>query len=163
MAIATTLMGYLEEKGIDYRLVEHTPTETAAESARASGLPPHQVAKAIVLCDDNGYVLGVVPANHNLELGWVNQELGRNLELACEKEFRNLFVDCEPGAVPALGEAYGVQVIWDDELAYTSDVYIEAGDHEHLIWLERRDFRKLMATLPHSIISKDAEVGCWKY
>jgi Ala-tRNA(Pro) deacylase len=89
--------------------------------------------------------------------------LGRSLELASEKEFRNLFVDCEPGAVPALGEAYGVQVIWDDELAYTADIYIEAGDHEHLIWLERRDFRKLMSSLPHSIISKDAEVGCWKY
>ena len=43
------------------------------------------------------------------------------------------------------GEAYGVQVIWDDELAYTSDIYIEAGDHEHLIWLERRDFRQLTA------------------
>ena len=163
MAIATTLMGYLEEKGIDYKLVEHAHTETAVDSAHASGLPTHQVAKAIVLCDDDGYVLGVVPANHNLEIGWVNQELGRSLELASEKEFRNLFVDCEPGAVPALGEAYGIQVIWDDELAYTSDVYIEAGDHEHLIWLERRDFRKLMSSLPHSIISKDAEVGCWKY
>ena len=163
MAIATTLMGYLEEKGIDYRLVEHAHTETARDSAVAAGLPPHQVAKAIVLCDEDGYVLSVVPANHSLELGWVNQELGRSLELASEKEFRNLFVDCEPGAVPALGEAYGVQVIWDDELAYTADIYIEAGDHEHLIWLERRDFRKLMSSLPHSIISRDAEVGCWKY
>ena len=54
-------------------------------------------------------------------------------------------------------------MIWDDELAYTSDVYIEAGDHEHLIWLERRDFRKLMSDLPHTIISKDEEVGSWKY
>jgi Ala-tRNA(Pro) deacylase len=163
MAIAKTLMGYLEEKDIDYRLVEHPHTETARDSAAAAGLPPHQVAKAIVLCDEDGYVLSVVPANHSLEIGWVNQELGRSLELASEKEFRNLFVDCEPGAVPALGEAYGVQVIWDDELAYTADIYIEAGDHEHLIWLERRDFRKLMSSLPHSIISKDAEVGCWKY
>jgi Ala-tRNA(Pro) deacylase len=83
--------------------------------------------------------------------------------MACEDEFKKLFGDCETGAVPALGEAYGLKVIWDDELAYTADVYIEAGDHEHLIWLERRDFRKLMKDLPHTIISKDREVGCWKY
>lgn len=163
MAIAKTLRKYLDERGIRYSLRQHAHSATAAESAHAAFLPPHQVAKAVVLCDDDGYVLSVVPATHSLELDWVNQELGRDLEMACEKEFKNLFADCEPGAVPALGEAYGIQVIWDDELAYTADVYIEAGDHEHLIWLERHEFSKLMASLPHSIISKDAEVGCWKY
>jgi len=163
MAIAQTLINYLKERGVSYDLVEHAHTATAVASARAAHLPAHQVAKAVVLRDDTGYVVSVLPANHSLEIAWVNAELDRNLELASEKEFKKLFVDCEPGAVPAFGEAYGIQVIWDDELQYTADVYIEAGDHEHLIWLERRDFRKLMSSLPHTIISKDAEVGCWKY
>jgi Ala-tRNA(Pro) deacylase len=163
MAIAQTLTSYLQDKGIEFKLVEHTHTPTAVASAHAAGLPAHQVAKAVVLRDGEGYVLSVLPANHSLEIGWVNEELGRSLELASEDDFKSLFADCEPGAVPALGEAYGVQVIWDDELAYTSDIYIEAGDHEHLIWLERRDFRQLMSSLPHTIISKDEEVGSWKY
>lgn len=163
MAIAKTLLTYLKQREIRYDLVPHSHTATAVASAHAANLPPHQVAKAVVLCDDAGYVLSVVPSNHSLEIAWVNQELGRNLAMATETEFSNLFADCEPGAVPALGEAYGVQVIWDDELAYTSDIYIEAGDHEHLIWLDRHDFKKLMSSLPHSIISKDNEVGCWKY
>jgi len=163
MAIARTLISYLQERGIRYDLVEHKHTATAVAAAHAANVPVHQVAKAVVLCDDAGYVVSVLPASHTLEIGWVNEVLGRKLEMACEKEFSNLFADCEPGAVPALGEAYGIQVVWDDELAYTSDVYIEAGDHEHLIWLERRDFKKLMSSLPHTIISKDSEVGNWKY
>jgi len=163
MAIAKTLTRYLKERGVDYQLVEHAHTATAEASAHAAHLPTHQVAKAVVLKDAEGYVLSVVPANHSVELGWVNDALERELELACEDEFKKLFADCETGAVPALGEAYGVPVIWDDELAYTADVYIEAGDHEHLVWLERRDFRKLMSGLPHTIISKDEEVGSWKY
>jgi Ala-tRNA(Pro) deacylase len=163
MAIAKTLINYLEDRGIDYQLVEHAHTPTAVASAHASNLPAHQIAKAVVLCDDKGYVISVLPANHSLEIGWVNEELDRKLDLACEDEFKKLFGDCETGAVPALGEAYGLKVIWDDELAYTSDIYIEAGDHTHLIWLERRDFRKLMKDLPHTIISRDAEVGNWKY
>jgi len=163
MAIAQTLMSYLEERGIRYDLKEHSHAETAVEIAHAANVPVHQVAKAVVLCDDAGYVVSVLPANHSLEIDWVNQELGRKLGMACEEEFSKLFTDCEPGAVPALGEAYGIKVIWDDELAYTSDIYIEAGDHEHLIWLDRHDFKKLMASLPHTIISKDTEVGCWKY
>jgi Ala-tRNA(Pro) deacylase len=163
MAIAQTLINYLEARGVSYNLVEHRHTATAVGSARAAHLPAHQVAKAVVLHDDEGYVVSVLPANHSLEIGWVNDELDRSLELAEEKEFKTLFDDCELGAVPALGDAYGIQVIWDDELQYTADIYIEAGDHEHLIWLDRKDFKKLMLALPHSIISKDAEVGCWKY
>jgi Ala-tRNA(Pro) deacylase len=163
MAIAKTLINYLKERGVDYQLVEHAHTPTAAASAHASHLPAHQVAKAVVLKDDGGYVVSVLPANHSLEIGWVNDALERELEMACEDEFKKLFSDCETGAVPALGAAYGLKVIWDDELAYTADIYIEAGDHEHLIWLERRDFKKLMSGLPHTIISKDKEVGCWKY
>ena len=93
----------------------------------------------------------------------MNEELKRNLALACEQEFKTLFQDCEAGAVPALGDAYGINVIWDDDLQYTADIYIEAGDHEHLIWLDRKDFKKLMSSLPHSIISKDSAVGRWKY
>ena len=72
-------------------------------------------------------------------------------------------VRCESGAVPALGEAYGLQVIWDDELQYTSDVYIEAGDHEHLIHLRGEDFRHIMEKLPHSVISAGKEFSRWVY
>ena len=163
MAIAKTLINYLKERGVDYELVAHDHTATAEASAHAAHVPAHQVAKAVVLRDDAGYVISVLPANHSLEINWGNDELDRSLEMACEDEFKKLFGDCETGAVPALGEAYGLKVIWDDELAYTADIYIEAGDHEHLIWLERRDFKKLMSGLPHTIISKDEEVGSWKY
>lgn len=163
MATAKTLINYLKERGIDYELVAHDHTATAEASAHAAHVPAHQVAKAVVLRDDSGYVISVLPANHSLEIDWVNDELDRKLEMACEDEFKKLFGDCETGAVPALGGAYGLKVIWDDELAYTADIYIEAGDHEHLIWLERRDFKKLMSGLPHTIISKDQEVGSWKY
>ena len=155
MPIAQTLINYLQDRSVDYELVEHPHTETAKESARSSHLPAHQVAKAIVLKDATGYVLSVIPANRTLEIGWVNDELGRELAIADERDLKALFQDCEAGAVPALGDAYGMKVIWDDDLEYTADVYIEAGDHEHLIWLERREFKNLMASLPHTIISKD--------
>lgn len=163
MAIATTLINYLDERGVDYKTVEHAHSSTSRGTARSASIPAHQLAKAVVLKDDAGYVVSVLPASHSLEIDWVNEELKRDLTLACEQEFKALFQDCETGAVPALGDAYGINVIWDDDLQYTADIYIEAGDHEHLIWLERRDFKKLMSSLPHTIISKDNEVGSWKY
>jgi Ala-tRNA(Pro) deacylase len=163
MPIATTLKSYLDDKHVQYASVEHPHTESAVDSARSAHIPPHQMAKAVVLEDEAGFIVAVLPSNNRLNLGWVNEELERNLKLATEDELKALFKDCETGAIPALSNAYGLKVIWDDQLRHAADIYIEAGDHEHLIWLERRDFKALMSALPHTIISKDQEVGCWKY
>lgn len=163
MAIAATLIDYLNEREIEFSMSEHPHTATAHETAKSANIPMHQMAKAVVLKDDASFVVSVLPASHSLEIDWVNEALNRNLSLAREKDFAALFEDCESGAVPALSDAYGLEVIWDNDLQYTSDVYIEAGDHEHLICLDRKNFRKLMSSLPHSIISKDSEVGHWKY
>ncbi len=163
MPIATTLKSYLDEKEIRYGSVEHPHTESAVDSAKSAHIPPHQMAKAVVLEDSAGFMVAVLPSNNRLNLGWVNEELERDLKLATEKELKALFKDCETGAIPALSNAYGLKVIWDDQLKHASDIYIEAGDHEHLIHLSGDDFRSLMEKLPHSVISAGKEYSRWVY
>jgi len=163
MAIARTIKSYLDERGVDYDIVEHSHTETAMDSAKSAHVPPHQMAKAVVLEDEDGYIVSVLPSNNRLNLGWVSEELNRELRLASEPELRQLFDDCDTGAIPALSEAYGLKVIWDDQLKHASDIYIEAGDHEHLIHLKGSDFQQLMESLPHSIISAGKEYSRWVY
>ena len=155
MAIAKTLINYLDERGVDYKTVEHSHSSTSRGTARSASIPAHQLAKAVVLKDDTGYVVSVLPASHSLEIDWVNEELKRDLTLACEQEFKALFQDCETGAVPALGDAYGINVIWDDDLQYTADIYIEAGDHEHLLHVSGEDFKTLLSGVRHGHYSHD--------
>jgi len=69
--------------------------------------------------------------------------------MANEEEFEPLFRDCEPGAVPALGAAYALEVLVDDSLAMESDVYIEDGDHASLIRVGGAAFQKLLADARH--------------
>jgi Ala-tRNA(Pro) deacylase len=163
MAIAITLKSYLDSHDVEYDTVEHPHTESAVDSAKSAHVPAHQMAKAVVLEDNQGYIVSVLPSNNRLNLGWVNEELQRELKLATEPELKELFKDCETGAVPALSTAYGLEVIWDDQLKYASDIYIEAGDHEHLIHLKGRDFKQLMDKLPHSVISAGKEYSRWVY
>jgi len=161
MAIARTLKSYLEERGVEYETLEHKHTDAALDSAKSAHVPPYQMAKAVVLEDEDGYIVSVLPSNNRLHLGWVCEELGRDLKLASESELSALFDDCKTGAIPALSEAYGLKVIWDDQLKHASDVYIEAGDHEHLIHLKGEDFKKMMESLPHSVISAGREWSRW--
>ena len=75
MAIAITLKSYLDSHHIQYDTVEHVHTESAIDSAKSAHVPPHQMAKAVVLEDDAGYIVSVLPSNNRLNLGWVNEEL----------------------------------------------------------------------------------------
>ncbi len=161
MAIATTLKSYLEDHHIEYDMVHHSHTATALESAHSAHVPSHQVAKAVVLEDPNGYIVSVLPSINRLDLEWVNESLGRQLKIADEDELRNLFQDCDFGAVPALSNAYGLDVIWDEQLTNASEIYIEAGDHENLIHVHGDEFCKLMKDLPHSIISAGRDYSRW--
>ena len=163
MAIAQTLKSYLDEHHIRYDTVSHRHAQTAADSARSAHVPLHQMAKAVVLEDDQGYVVTVLPSNNRLDLEWVRDETQRDLHLATERELAQLFNDCETGAVPALSEAYGLDVLWDDHLRHVKDIYIEAGDHEHLVHLSGKDFRQLMEGAPHSIISASSDYSSWKH
>jgi len=161
MAIATTLKSYLEDHHIEYDMVNHDHSSSALESAHSAHVPSHQVAKAVVLEDEKGYVVSVLPSSHRLDLEWVNESLGRDLEMANEDELSGLFQDCEVGAVPALSNAYGIDVIWDDQLTCTSELYIEAGDHENLIHVQGDSLRALVDDLPHDVISAEKDYSRW--
>ena len=161
MAIATTLKSYLEKHHVDYDMVHHSHSATALESAHSAHVPAHQVAKAVVLEDENGYVVSVLPSVNRLDLEWVNESLGRTLVIAHESELLNLFQDCDVGAIPALSNAYGLDVIWDEQLTNASEIYIEAGDHENLIHMHGDEFCKLMEDLPHNIISAGKDYSRW--
>ena len=161
MAIATTLKSFLEDHHVEYDMVKHVHSSTALESAHTAHVPSHQVAKAVVLEDANGYIVSVLPSTNRLDMEWVNESLGRRLTMTAENDLPELFEDCDLGAVPALSNAYGLDVIWDEQLTNASEIYIEAGDHENLIHMHGDEFCKLMEDLPHNIISTGKDYSRW--
>ena len=153
MGVATTIQEYLESRGIAYEVVEHPHTDSAMRAAEAAHVTGDQVAKPVLLGDDDSYLLAVIPATHRLELDRLNQMMARNLEMLPEDEIEATFSDCERGAIPAIGEPYGVDVVVDPALVRQSDIYFESGDHEHLIHLHGDVFRALMEHVPRLNVS----------
>jgi Ala-tRNA(Pro) deacylase len=154
MAVATTLKEYLNRWGVEYEVVPHEYTGSSQETAQAAHVPGDKLAKCVMTEDYRGYLMVVVPASHEVEFSLLDENLDRRLELAEEEELADIFVDCELGAIPPLGEAYGVDVAVDDSLADCDDVYFEAGDHAELLHLRGEDFRDLMAGAEHGHFSR---------
>jgi Ala-tRNA(Pro) deacylase len=150
MAIAISLARYLAERGVKYDVVEHSHTATALDSARTSHISLDRLAKAVVLKGDSGFMLAVLPASSHIQFTQLRKQIGADVDMASEEQIESLFHDCEPGAVPALGAAYGLKVIIDDSLASEPEIYLEGGDHASLVHVSGTTFQELMADARHA-------------
>jgi len=145
MGISIALAQYLAEHDVPYDVVEHAHSGTASQSAGASHIPPDRIAKAVVLKAGHGFILAVLPASRHIQFAELRKQLGEDVDLANEEQIETLFLDCESGAVPALGAAYGLKVIVDGSLADQPEMYLEGGDHASLVHISGATFRALTA------------------
>lgn len=150
MAIALTIQEFLDWEEVEYSVIRHPFTMTSIDTALVADVPPDHLAKTVVLVDENGFVMVVLPADEHVDLQRLRNIFRRDFDLANEEEIEELFYDCEQGAIPALGEAYGFEMLVDDKLLrYRDDIYVEGGDHCALIKLNSHDFKHLMAHAEH--------------
>ena len=153
MAVADTVQRFLDQQLVKYVLVPHPHTGSSHETAEAAHVSEDHIAKAVIVKDATGYAMVVVPASHWVEVEHLRKELNRDFHLATEDELAKLFNDCEAGAVPPLGPAYGIETFLDQELTSLANVYFEAGDHEQLVHTTGDDFRTLLSGVRHGYYS----------
>lgn len=155
MSIPSTLAQYLQQSGARFDVCAHAHSRTSAETARLAHVPERLLAKSVLLEDDDGCVMAVVPADSRVRVSALARLLGRtSLRLSDEATVRQLFKDCDPGAVPPFGMAYGVETAVDEELTRSPDVYVESGDHEQLLHMSRGQFADLMTHARHGNFSR---------
>ena len=153
MAIVATIKKYLDQKGIDYDIVSHPHTTSSLQTAESAHIDGNRIAKGVVLKDKQGYLLAVLPASRNLDLHILENQIGRRMTLANERELSSLFPDCQLGAIPALGPAYGIDTLIDETLLSQTEIYFEAGNHEELIHVKESQFEVLMAGVEYRYFS----------
>ena len=153
MAIAPRLQRFLNDQGLKYDVVAHTPTMSSIGTAHAGHIPEDRLAKGIILSDGDRYMMAVLPASHQLRLSDLRVELGQDVRLASEDEVEDIFVDCARGAVPPVGACYGLDVIIDNSLNDGSDFYLEGGDHATLVHMTGQEFARLNPRAQHGSFS----------
>ncbi len=152
MTIAPTLQRYLDQN-VTYEVIPHEPTLSSMRTAEACHISGDGLAKGIVLRRDGGYMLAVLPASHHIRLAELRRQIGDDVDLADEMEIDQLFRDCARGAVPPVGECYGLDVIVDDSMQEQPEVYLESGDHETLLHMSQAQFARVTAHAQHGRFS----------
>ena len=159
MTIAHTLKSFLDKEQVPYEVIAHRHTATSLRTAETAHIEASRLAKAVLLEQDlehSHYLMAVLPASHRLELPEVALRVGRLVHLATEEDAAMLFEDCETGAIPPVGPAYGIDTVVEDSVLAQPDMYLEAGDHEHVVHMATRDFLRLVGDCPHGRFSRAA-------
>jgi len=155
MSISTRVSSYLDSRDIRYEVVKHGHSNSSISTALAAHVPPETIAKAVVLEDNEGHqTMALLPAHYKISLHTLREQLNvLDLKIVNEDQVYKMFNDCDPGAVPAIGQAYNMNTVYDESLSQLVDIYLEGGDHETLIHLTHKQFEKLMGDTKHSRFS----------
>jgi Ala-tRNA(Pro) deacylase len=156
VSIAPTLQRYLTNRHINYDLVAHQATMSSMHTAGACRIPADRLAKAVVLRTGDGYMLAVLPASHRIRRSDLKARFGSDCALATEHELDQLFPDCAHGAIPAVGECYGLDVVIEDSMRDPPDVYFESGDHATVVHMSQEQYARLTADAPHGCFTTSA-------
>jgi Ala-tRNA(Pro) deacylase len=136
----------LESSNASYDVLTHRRAYTASATAEAQHVPGREMAKVVMLEDEAGPLMAVVPAPYRVSVEALRTATRRpELRLEREDEFVELFPECEIGAMPPFGNLYGVPVWVDERLAADKFIVFNAGDHEHTVRMAYSDFERLVA------------------
>jgi Ala-tRNA(Pro) deacylase len=135
----------LNQQGIKYVLIAHSPAYTAQEIAAAAHIPGMEMAKTVMIRVDGRLVMAVLPASRQIDFRKIKEGLAAtSVELASEEEFRGLCPDCELGAMPPFGSFYGISVVVDLVLTQDEEIYFNAGTHRELLRMKFSDYMQVV-------------------
>ena len=142
---ARKLKQFLDSHNIKYVSIKHSEAYTAQEIAASAHIPGKELAKTVIVKIDGNMAMAVLPAGYKVEFELLQEAAKANkVELASEEEFKDVFPDCEIGAMPPFGNLYGLEVFVAKTLAEDNEIAFNAGSHIELIKLAYKDFENLV-------------------
>jgi len=139
------LKQFLDDNGVRYVTIQHSPTFTAQEIAASAHIPGKELAKTVMVKIDGKMAMAVLPASFKVDMEKLKVATGAGtVELAGEQEFKDMFPACEIGAMPPFGNLYAMDVFAAEVLAEDEEIAFNAGSHTELIRLAYADFERLV-------------------
>jgi Ala-tRNA(Pro) deacylase len=146
MPIPAHISKYLDSQHVQYQSHTHSRAYTAQGIAQAQHLSGKKLAKVVMaIANNKQMIMAVVPASHRVDLERLGQALdAHTIRLATEEEFKDVFPECELGAMPPLGNIYHLDVWIDEKLKLCPTISFNAGTHAEIIQMSFADFNRLV-------------------
>lgn len=138
------LKAFLDTNNIRYVTINHSSAYTSQEIASSAHVSGKEFAKTVIIKIEDEMAMAVLPASYQVDFKLLNEIFkNQKVSLATESEFKNLFPDCEAGAMPPFGHLYDMDVYVAKILRKNKEIVFNAGSHKELIRMSYKDFERL--------------------
>ena len=139
------LKDFLDYHDVKYVSIRHSHAYTAQEIAESVHVPGKELAKTVMIKIAGKMAMAVLPATERVDFDLLTGVAGTdNVHLAGEDEFKNLFPECEPGAMPPFGNLYGMDVYAERSLSRDKEIAFNAGSHTEVFRMKYKDYERLV-------------------
>jgi HD-like signal output (HDOD) protein/prolyl-tRNA editing enzyme YbaK/EbsC (Cys-tRNA(Pro) deacylase) len=153
MSLSNPVTTYLHRNDVEFKTIEHEPVDSLQQAVLQAGIRPEMVARAVLLGDEQGVLLAVLPLANAINFAQLFELLQRQLEPVERGAAHHVFQGCELGTVPPLAIPFGIQAVIDESLLEQEIVYMEPGSKSVLLRLNGEFFRHLHRYSKHGAFS----------
>ncbi len=162
MELPKKLTKFLKRHKVYYEIQVHPRTVTASETAQVEHVSGKKLAKAVMVKADGKDAMVVLPSTRNVDLFKLGAALGKlDVRIEEEVEFKDLFPDCEAGAMPPFGKMYGIPCYADQSLSEEEELYFNAGNHLETIKVFTADFLRVSKAVVGDFSVVSGKVRAW--
>lgn len=147
---SSRLQHFLNMNRVPHSVIEHAPAFRSQLAAAAMHVPGRRMAKTVILQGQSQSYLAVLPACYQVDMERFAKAVGEPVKLASEQRIRELFPDCELGAIPPFGRLYGVDTYVDESLTGEEEIVFPSGSQSDAMRISYRDFQDLAEAEVHS-------------
>lgn len=139
------LKKFLDDNKVQYVTITHSQAFTAQQVAASAHIKGKEMAKTVIIKINDKLAMAVLPATYHVDFHLLKEVTGNeNVVLAHESEFKEIFDDCELGAMPPFGNLYNMDVYVAQSLTEDEEIAFNAGTHSELIRMKYSDFTGLV-------------------
>lgn len=136
MAVPTSVTQLLEDQQVIYNI---TPTD------HDSGIRDYQLrqmgaAKSLLLTDEQGKLLVLIPADCLLDINAACRETGRQLKPIAQCDLKPYFDQHQLTTIPALPKLGGLPTLVDRRLLDAEVIFLDVGTDDELLSISQPDF-----------------------
>ena len=156
MSIPKKVLNFLEKERAKHEAVKHKTVYTAFDRAATLKVPEKIVGKTLVMRVDKKVALVLIPANKNLDISKLGKTAkAKKINFIKEAWIKKNLKGVKIGAIPPLGNLWGLPTFIDKSLVSLPKIILNSGDYSLSIKLKGTALRKL---IPDAIIGNFTKV-----
>jgi len=142
-SVYRAICSHLDDRGVDYEVIEHTPTETAEQAAAVRGTPLEMGAKSILFKTDDTFRIFAFSAGRALRSRLMRKHFGVKRTRFATAEELDTLTGILPGAVPPFGQPIlPFDLYVDPSLLERDQIVFTAGVRNRSLILSTADYQK---------------------